>query len=148
MKAVLQRVSSCSIVADGVNRGEIKKGLLILLGVQSGDTEDEAIRLVNKILNMRIFEDDKGTMNLSVSDIDGGIAVVSNFTLCANVNSGRRPSFELSERPERAKEIYNIFCKNISDLIKKDFITGVFGADMQVRLENDGPVTIIIDTRE
>ena len=148
MKAVLQRVSSCSIVADGVNRGEIKKGLLILLGVQSGDTEDEAIRLVNKILNMRIFEDDKGKMNLSVSDIDGGIAVVSNFTLCANVNSGRRPSFELSERPERAKEIYNIFCKNISDLIKKDFITGVFGADMQVRLENDGPVTIIIDTRE
>lgn len=148
MKAVIQRVSSCSVTVDEAVAGEIRNGFLILLGVEDGDTEKQAEKLCDKIAGLRVFTDENDKMNLSLSDVDGEVLVVSNFTLCANCRKGRRPNFEAAARPETAEPLYGYFCERM----KKNGISkvekGIFGADMKVSLLNDGPVTIIIDTKD
>ncbi len=148
MKAVIQRVSSCSVKADEITTGSIRQGFLILLGVESGDTKKEAEKLSAKIAGLRIFTDENDKMNLSLTDINGAVLVVSNFTLCANCRKGRRPNFEAAARPDAAEPLYEYFCecmrKNGIEKVEK----GVFGADMKVSLLNDGPVTLVIDTKE
>lgn len=148
MKAVIQRVSGSSVAVDGKITGEISHGFLILLGVENGDTEKEAEKLSAKIAGLRVFTDENDKMNLSLLDIDGEVLVVSQFTLCANCRKGRRPNFSDAARPETAEPLYEYFCecmhKNGIDKVEK----GIFGADMKVSLLNDGPVTIIIDTKD
>ena len=147
MKAVLQRVTNASVTADGIPTGKIEQGFLILLGVDNGDNEPDADVLADKISVLRVFEDENGKMNLSLSDIGGSVLVISNFTLCADCRKGRRPSFTNAAPPARADELYEYFC----DKIDKNGIPvqkGVFGADMQVSLVNDGPITIILRSEE
>jgi len=146
MIAVVQRVLESYVEVDGKVVVRIGKGLNILLGVVRGDTEEDIDKLVNKIVNLRIFEDENGKMNLSVLDVKGEVLVVSQFTLAANVKKGRRPSFENAEKPERAKELYEKFVKKISQFVPAK--TGIFAADMKVFILNDGPVTFIIDSKE
>ncbi len=148
MKAVIQRVSECSVTVDGKTVGRISAGFLILLGVESGDTQKDAEKLSAKIAGLRIFTDENDKMNLSLQDINAGVLVVSNFTLSADCRKGRRPNFINAEKPERANELYEYFCecmvKNGINTVEK----GIFGADMKISLINDGPVTIIIDSRD
>ncbi|HID66571.1 MAG TPA: D-tyrosyl-tRNA(Tyr) deacylase [Aquificaceae bacterium] len=147
MRVVLQRVKQSWVKVNGKIVGKIGKGLNILLGIGKGDTEEDIKKLVNKILNLRIFENEEGKFHYSVLDIKGEVLVISQFTLYANVKKGRRPSFEEAEEPKRAKELYEKFI----DEIKKSGLkveTGVFGAMMDVFIENWGPVTIIIDSKE
>ena len=146
MKAVIQRVLSASVSVDGEIKGKTDKGFLVLLGVMDGDTEKEADILAAKIAKLRVFEDSEGKMNLSVLDVEGGILSVSQFTLCADLAKGRRPSFIGSAPPQVANELYEAFCEELGALGVKKVATGVFGADMAVELVNDGPVTIIMDT--
>lgn len=147
MKAVLQRVSNAAVIADGVPVGSINQGFLILLGVDNGDSEPDADVLSDKISGLRVFSDENDKMNLSLSDIDGSVLVISNFTLCADCRKGRRPNFINAAPPERANELYEYFCAR---MIKNGIPVqkGVFGADMQVSLVNDGPVTIILRSEE
>ena len=144
MKAVVQRVKSSSVRVEGKVVGEIGPGLLIFHGVQNGDLPDQTSWLVNKILSLRIFEDSAGKMNLSVEDIGGEILVVSQFTLYANCQRGRRPDFLEAAPPEVAEPIYNKFVSEVADRIGK-VETGRFGAAMEVSLVNDGPVTLIVE---
>lgn len=149
MKAVIQRVSSCEVTVDGNVTGSISAGFLILLGVEKEDTEKEAEKLSAKISTLRVFTDENDKMNLSLHDIGGEVLVVSNFTLCANFRkSGRRPSFDHAARPETAMPLYEYFCECMEKSGIKRVEKGVFGADMKVSLLNDGPVTLIIDTKE
>lgn len=146
MRAVIQRVASAAVRVDGGVVGACEKGFLILLGVMDGDTRREAEVLAAKTAKLRVFEDENGKMNLSLSDVGGGALCVSQFTLCADVKKGNRPSFTPSAPPETAKLLYEYF----TDRLRAEGIsrveTGVFGADMQVSLVNDGPVTILFDT--
>ena len=148
MKAVIQRVSECSVTVDGKTVGRISAGFLILWGVESGDTQKDAEKLSAKIAGLRIFTDENDKMNLSLQDINAGVLVVSNFTLSADCRKGRRPNFINAEKPQRANELYEYFCecivKNGINTVEK----GIFGADMKISLINDGPVTIIIDSRD
>ena len=148
MKAVIQRVAQCSVVVDDHTVGEIRNGFLILLGVENGDTSKEAEKLSAKIAGLRIFTDENDKMNLSLTDIDGDVLVVSNFTLCANCEKGRRPNFIGAARPETAEPLYEYFCECMRNNGIKKVEKGIFGADMKVSLLNDGPVTIIIDTKD
>ena len=144
MKLVVQRVKSTRLEVDGRLISEIGKGLAVYVGVGVGDTEAEADRLAEKLVKLRIFEDENGKMNLSVKDVGGEILSISQFTLYADVSHGNRPGFSGAERPERAKELYEYFSDKVATLgvpVKK----GIFGADMQILQLNDGPVTIIYD---
>lgn len=147
MIAVIQRVSTASVTIDGKVFSEIKNGLLVLLGVKHGDTEEQMKYLSKKIIALRIFSDDENKMNLSVKDIDGQVMVISQFTLCAdNGKSGNRPSFAFAEKPERASELYEQMLGEMKSLYKDEKIkSGVFAADMKIELTNDGPVTIILE---
>ena len=145
MRAVLQRVRRCSVAVEGEEYSEIGEGLLVLLGVEPDDGNEQTDYLTDKILNLRIFPDGDGRMNLSALDVRAGIMVVSQFTLLANCRKGRRPSFVAAAPPEKAEELYRVFVGRISDS-GLTVRTGVFGAMMNVRLDNWGPVTIIIDT--
>jgi D-tyrosyl-tRNA(Tyr) deacylase len=147
MRAVIQRVSSASVTVDGEVVGKIGRGLLILVGVGHSDTEAAADYLVEKILGLRIFQDDAGKMNLSVQDIKGEVLVVSQFTLYGDVRKGKRPSFDAAARPERANELYESFVKKVRDAGMK-CETGRFQAMMDVALVNDGPVTILLDSEK
>jgi len=147
MRVIIQRVSSASVKIDGVIAGEIDKGLLILLGVSPDDTHSTIEKVTNKILKLRIFEDDQGKMNLSVLDVSGQILMVSQFTLYADLSKGNRPSFSLSAPPEMAEKYYND-CINLIRSHGVTTQTGKFGADMKVALVNDGPVTICIDSKD
>lgn len=148
MKAVIQRVSSASVSVDSKVIGKIDKGFLILLGVEKEDDETEARVLASKISGLRVFCDENDKMNLSLSDIDGGVLVISNFTLCGNCKKGRRPSFDNAARPETALPLYEYFCECMADAGISLVERGEFGADMKVSLLNDGPVTLIIDSKE
>lgn len=144
MKAVIQRVTSASVKVDGKVTGEIGPGLMVLFGAGHGDTEEEADYMVRKISRMRIFSDSEGKMNKSVKDIDGEILAVSQFTLYADCRRGNRPSFTDAEDPEHADQLYEYFCGKLEEETGKETQKGIFGADMQVSLVNDGPVTIVL----
>lgn len=147
MKAVLQRVSCASVSVDEKITGECNQGLMILLGVAEGDTEIDAEVLAAKILKLRIFSDENGKMNLSVIDIDGELLVISQFTLLANYVHGNRPDYLGSAKPDEANRLYEYFISQLNGKVKH-IGTGVFGADMQVSLINDGPVTIVMDSKD
>src|SRR5690606_35638206 len=142
------RVSSASVQINENIKGRINSGFLILLGVEEEDAEDDAVWLAQKIINMRIFSDDQGLMNRSLIDINGEILLISQFTLHASTKKGNRPSFIKAAKPEKAKALYNFMIELLNEQSGKDIQTGEFGADMKVSLVNDGPVTIIIDTKD
>jgi D-tyrosyl-tRNA(Tyr) deacylase len=146
MKTLIQRVSSASVAVEGTCVAEIKAGLLVLLGVTETDTPKEAAWLASKVVNMRIFNDAEGKMNLSLLDVGGEALVVSQFTLYAEAGKGNRPSYIRAARPEKAKPLYEAFVAEMEKLLGKPVSTGVFGADMKVSLVNDGPVTILLET--
>lgn len=147
MKVVIQRVSSAAVYINGAVHSQIQKGILILLGIESSDTIADADWLCQKIIGLRIFSDQEGLMNHSVIDIDGALLVVSQFTLIASYKKGNRPSFINAARPEQAIPLYEYCIEKLSQLRGAPIATGVFGADMQVALHNDGPVTILMDTQ-
>jgi len=147
MRAVIQRVLSASVSIEGAINSKIDKGLLILLGIEEADTEEDIVWLCGKIVRLRIFNDVDGVMNLAITDIKGEILVVSQFTLHASTKKGNRPSYIRAARPEIAIPQYEQFIKQLSVELGKPIATGEFGADMKVNLINDGPVTIIIDTK-
>lgn len=148
MKLVIQRVKYASVKVDNKIIGECKQGFMILLGVIDGDTKEDADKLIKKIPVLRIFEDENGKMNKSLLDIDGEILVVSQFTLAADCSHGRRPSFTASAPPDIANELYEYLVGKLKTAGVKSVQTGEFGADMAVELLNDGPVTIILDSKE
>lgn len=148
MKAILQRVSNARVDIENKTVGEIEKGFLILLGVENGDEQRDAEVLAAKLSGLRIFTDENDKMNLSLTDVGGGVLVISNFTLCADCSHGRRPSFISAARPETAEPLYEYFCKKMTDNGISRVEKGVFGANMQVSLTNDGPVTIEINSKD
>lgn len=147
MRAVIQRVDSASVEIVGKDTRSIGQGIVILLGVMSGDTREDAGLLAKKIAQMRIFSDDAGKMNLSLEQVGGDALVVSNFTLGGDWRSGRRPSFIRSARPEQAVPLYEYFIQQLGQYQIKSIQTGEFGADMKLHLINDGPVTLMMDSR-
>jgi D-tyrosyl-tRNA(Tyr) deacylase len=147
MRAVIQRVTSASVTIEGREKSAIGLGLLILLGVEDADTQEDLAWLVKKISNLRIFDDDEGVMNRSLLDVQGEALVVSQFTLYASYKKGNRPSWFRAGSHEHSIPLYNSFCAALSEAISKPVGTGEFGAEMQVKLVNDGPVTICIDTK-
>ena len=144
----MQRVQHASVAIDGAVRSEIGKGLLILVGFEDSDTDKEIVRMAKKIINMRIFDDDKGVMNRSVLEIGGEILIVSQFTLYASTKKGNRPSYIRAAKPDIAIPLYESFCKEVEMQLGREVKTGIFGADIKVYLLNDGPVTIIVDTKD
>ena len=147
MRVVIQRVKSASVSIQGNVKCQIKNGLLIFLGIQKDDKDNDVIWLCNKISSLRIFSDDYGKMNLSVKDVNGDIMVVSQFTLHAKTKKGNRPSYVEAASPEKANYFYKMFKLELANILLKKVFSGKFGADMQIKLVNDGPVTIIIDTK-
>lgn len=147
MRAVIQRVSSATVTIDSKISGEINQGFLILLGIEAPDTTEDIDWLTGKIARMRVFADENDLMNKSLIDINGQALVVSQFTLHANTKKGNRPSFIRAARPEQAEPMYRAFMDQLASLIGQPVESGEFGADMQVSLVNDGPVTIIIDSK-
>lgn len=147
MRAVVQRVTQADVTVDGQIIGAIEQGLVILLGVESGDTPGDLDYLADKIVGLRIFSDAAGKMNLSVLDISGSALIISQFTLLGDVRKGKRPSFIAAAAPTEARQLYDDFCQRVASS-GVPIATGRFAADMQVRLINDGPVTLIIDTRK
>jgi len=147
MRVVIQRVSESSVVIDNTTVAVINKGLLILLGIEIEDTKEDAVWLANKISQLRIFSDEEGVMNKSILEVNAEVIVVSQFTLHAKTKKGNRPSYIKSARPEQAIPLYEQFKKDLSQSIGNEVQSGEFGADMQVLLINDGPVTILIDTK-
>jgi len=147
MRVVLQRVSHASVTVDDEISGKIEKGFLVLLGVVPEDSNDDIVWLVNKCMNMRVFSGEEGKMNLSIKDIGGSFLVVSQFTLHASTKKGNRPSFIKAARPDHAIPMYEQFCDSLNLTSGLEVAKGVFGADMKVELLNDGPVTIIVDSK-
>jgi D-tyrosyl-tRNA(Tyr) deacylase len=147
MRAVIQRVSKASVTIDNKIYSQIKNGLLVLVGIEDADTAEDGEWLSGKIVNLRIFNDDNGVMNVSVKDFNGDILAVSQFTLHASTKKGNRPSYIKASKHEFAIPMYEKFIQQLSNDLGKTVGTGVFGADMKVELLNDGPVTIVIDTK-
>ncbi len=148
MRAVVQRVSEGSVTIDGKVHAAIGKGFVILLGIKTGDTKEDALFLADKCAGLRVFEDDGGKMNLSLNDVGGSVIVVSQFTLYGDAQKGNRPSFIEAARPEEAEPLYNIFVARMKSLLGESKVgTGVFRAMMEVKIVNDGPVTILIESK-
>lgn len=147
MRIVVQRVSEASVTVDNQLISSIGKGMMILVGVENGDTDDDCLWLAAKAANLRIFDDEAGVMNRSVIDVDGEVMAVSQFTLTASTRKGNRPSYIRAAGHELATRLYELFKAEMARLTGKSVAAGVFGADMQVALTNSGPVTIIIDSR-
>jgi len=147
MRAVIQRVAQASVTIDNIIRSSIGKGLLVLVGIEDADTQEDITWLGSKIVQLRIFDDESGVMNLSVKDTGGEILLVSQFTLHASTKKGNRPSYIKASKPEVAIPLYNNFIRQLETDLEKKIGTGEFGADMKVQLLNDGPVTIVIDTK-
>ena len=144
---MIQRVSEAAVRVDGEVVGEIGQGLMVLLGIETADTEEDVDWLLNKTLNLRIFNDEKGIMNTSLLDVQGGLLVISQFTLMAATKKGNRPSYIRAAKHEQAIPLYKSFCTKAENLLGQAVQKGVFGADMKVSLVNDGPVTIQIDSK-
>ncbi len=147
MRVVIQRVKQASVTIEGRTKSQIDAGLLVLLGIEEADTSEDIEWLCRKIVALRVFDDEQGVMNRSIQEANGDIIVVSQFTLFASTKKGNRPSYIRAARPERAIPLYEAFCKQLESLLGKPIGTGEFGANMQVSLVNDGPVTICIDTK-
>lgn len=147
MMAVIQRVAEASVTIQGETNASIESGLLVLVGIEEADTREDIDWLASKIVNLRIFDDTDGVMNRSVKDNNGDMIVVSQFTLHASTKKGNRPSYIKAAKPEIAVPLYNAFIASVAMILGKPVQTGKFGADMKVRLLNDGPVTIVIDTK-
>ena len=147
MRVVIQKVTQASVSIENQAVASIDKGLLVLVGIEDGDTNEDIAWLSSKIVNLRVFDDDNGVMNLSVKEVEGQVLIVSQFTLHASTKKGNRPSYIKAARPEVAIPIYEAFIKQVESLLGKRVPTGQFGAMMQVSLCNDGPVTILIDTK-
>ena len=147
MRAVIQRVTSASVETEGHPKSEIGKGLLVLLGIESADTDDDIAWLVKKTCGLRIFDDENGVMNLSVEDIGGEVLIVSQFTLMASYKKGNRPSYIRAAGHTTAIPLYESFCRKLGEALGKPVQTGEFGAEMKVDLLNHGPVTICMDTK-
>lgn len=147
MRAVVQRVAEASVVVDGEVVGAIGPGALVLLGVETGDTAEELAWLVGKVAGLRIFADEAGQMNRALEEVGGEALVVSQFTLLASTRKGRRPSYVRSAPPAEAEPLYERFCASLAERLGKPVARGIFGADMRVGLVNDGPVTVVVDTR-
>jgi len=148
MRVVIQRVSAASVISDGEPTGSIEKGLLVMLGIEHEDSREDVEWLSDKIRQMRIFPDAEGKMNMSLSDIGGQVLVISQITLHASTKKGNRPSFIKAARPEHAIPLYEYFKEHLSIQTGKEIASGIFGADMKVSLVNDGPVTIILDSKK
>lgn len=147
MKIVVQRVSKSSVLINKTEVRKISKGLLLLIGIVDDDSEEDIEWLINKILNLRIFDDENDFMNLSLNDISGEIMVISQFTLLANIKKGNRPSYIKAAKPEIAIHIYNKFLETLQKKYNKTIVSGEFGANMSIELINDGPVTILMDSK-
>ena len=147
MRVVIQRVTKASVTINGLVNGAIQKGLLVFVGIEEADNMEDISWLSNKIINLRIFDDDQGVMNLSLKEIGGDILLISQFTLHATTKKGNRPGYSKAARPELAIPLYQAFIKQLQNDLEKEIATGEFGADMKVELLNDGPVTIVIDTK-
>ena len=148
MRAVIQRVTQASCTVEGRITGEIGIGFLVLLGIEDADTDEDLQWLASKIASMRIFGDENGLMNKALADIDGDILLISQFTLFAQTKKGNRPGFIRAARPEKAIPMYEAMIKELEKLTGKKVATGIFGADMKISLLNDGPVTIVMDTKD
>jgi D-tyrosyl-tRNA(Tyr) deacylase len=148
MRAVVQRVSEAACTVDGSITGQIGSGLLVLLGIEETDTEEDLQWLAQKICGLRIFSDEDGLMNKALADVAGNILLISQFTLFAQTKKGNRPSFIRAARPQKAVPLYEKMIARMEELTNQKIATGIFGADMKISLVNDGPVTIIIDTKE
>lgn len=147
MRAVIQRVTRASVTIDGTLKSEISTGFLVLLGIEDADTDEDLVWLSGKIARLRVFSDENDLMNLSLDDVHGDVLLVSQFTLFASTKKGNRPSYIRAARPEKAIPMYEAFIRQLQSEIQGKVVTGTFGADMKVDLLNDGPVTIIIDTK-
>lgn len=148
MRVVIQRVSRASVLVENKVAGKVQTGLLVLLGIEDADNDEDISWLSSKIINLRIFDDDKGVMNQSVKEIGGNILLISQFTLHASTKKGNRPSYIRASKPEIAVPLYEKMIFELERQLGKTIQTGIFGADMQVELLNDGPVTIVMDSRE
>jgi len=148
MRAVIQRVSEASCKVDGNITGEIGLGFVVLLGIEDADTEEDLQWLAQKITGLRVFGDENGLMNKALADVDGSILLISQFTLFAQTKKGNRPSFIKAARPDKAIPLYEQMIKTLNNITGKKTATGIFGADMKISLINDGPVTIIMDTKD
>lgn len=148
MRAVIQRVTHAACTVDGVITGQIQTGLLVLLGVEDADTAADLEWLAGKIVNLRIFGDENGLMNKALADVDGNVLLISQFTLLAQTKKGNRPSFIRAARPDKAIPMYEQMITTLENLLGKKIATGIFAADMKISLLNDGPVTIIMDTKD
>jgi len=148
MRALIQRVSSASVIINDLEHSQIERGLLVLLGIEESDCREDVDWLAGKIARMRIFDDDDGQMNLSLANIGGDTMVISQFTLHASTRKGNRPSFTRAARPEQALPLYEMFIGQVQDMAGKPVASGQFGASMRVSLVNDGPVTIWIDSKD
>jgi D-tyrosyl-tRNA(Tyr) deacylase len=148
MRAVLQRVTQATCTVEGKITGGIKTGFLVLLGIEDADTEDDLIWLAQKIAAMRVFGDENGLMNKSLADVDGDILLISQFTLFATTKKGNRPGFTRAARPDKAIPVYEQMIKTLEEFTGRKIATGIFGADMKISLLNNGPVTIIMDTKD
>lgn len=148
MRAVIQRVTHASCTVEGAITGKIEQGFVVLLGVEESDIKDDMTWLAQKIVNLRIFSDEQGLMNKSIQDVDGNILLISQFTLFAQTKKGNRPSFIRAGKPDIAKSMYLEMGQLLSDLLGKEVQMGVFGGDMKIDLLNDGPVTIIMNTKD
>jgi len=147
MRIVIQRVTHASVTIDGTTKSAIGQGMLILVGIEEADTQEDILWLCKKIVNLRIFPDENEVMNKSILENGGDVLVVSQFTLMASTKKGNRPSYIRAARPETAIPLYETFCEELSIALQKPVQTGTFGADMKVELINDGPVTILIDSK-
>lgn len=147
MRAVVQRVSTAAVVADGVETGRIGRGFLVLLGIEAGDGEVDLDWLCGKVHRLRVFPDDRGRMALALGDIGGTALVISQFTLLASTAHGNRPDFLRAAPPDEAQRLYQAFVERLGGLLGRPVASGIFAADMQVSLTNDGPVTIVLDSR-
>ncbi len=147
MRAVIQRVKKAKVIINDIEERTIDFGLVVLLGIENNDNKDDVDWLVNKIVDMRIFNDNSEIMNLSLKDINGSIMIISQFTLFASIKKGNRPSYINAAKHDHAIPLYDYFIEKSSAIIKKLLVTGEFGANMQVSLINDGPVTIVIDSK-